>query len=138
MRHQTDNPVFDPAYLGTSGRYPARHVEICWNRSENFLVKDVEVVLVPADADKESTQWARFISWRKKWGGHLGNHSCDEWMEPTGVSPAEVFGVLLSSGFVDTLELQVALREFSAIEECDWAREMLNGFPVEEDAPDWA
>jgi len=137
MRRQNENPLFDPAYLGKSGRYPARHVEILWNRAENFHVRDVEVALAPLALREDAARWDRYIGWRKSWGGSLGNAS-EDWMEPNGMTPAEVFGVLLNSGFVDGLELQVALREFSGIEECDWAREMLNGLPVEEDAPDWA
>lgn len=137
MRKQNENPLFDSAYLGKSGGYPAKHVEIFWNRGENFLVKDVEVTLAPLEVQKDPKRRDRYVLWRKTWGAHLGN-SGDDWMEPGGTTPTEVFGMLLSSGFVDTLETQVALREFSVIEECDWAREMLEGFPVEEDAPDYA
>ncbi|MQX38248.1 hypothetical protein [Roseospira navarrensis] len=136
MKHEKDNPLFDPAYLGPSGRYPAKHVEIFWNRTEDFKVRDVAVVLAPEKLRRDPEKGRLFGIWRKKWVGNLGNSS-EDWMVPNGVTPAEVFGVLLSSGFPDTLELQVALREFSTIEECDWAREMLQGFPVEEDAPDW-
>jgi len=136
MRHQKENPIFDPAYLGTSGRYPAKHVDIFWNRAPDFSVCDVAVILAPHEARKNAEKWQTYQIWRKKWCASLGN-SCDGWMEPNGTSPAEAFGVLLSCGFRDTLELQTALREFSMIEECDWAREMLKGFPVEEDAPDW-
>jgi hypothetical protein len=137
MRYQKDNPIFDPAYLGKNGRYPARHVDIFWNRADDFSVCDVAVILAPLDKRRRDPDaWARYKIWHKKWAASLGN-SCDGWMEPEGTSPAEAFGVLLSCGFRDVLEMQTALREFSMIEECDWAREMLKGFPVEEDAPDW-
>ncbi|WP_299439051.1 hypothetical protein [uncultured Rhodospira sp.] len=137
MRRQNENPAFDPAYLGASGRYPSKHVEILWNRADNFLVRDVEVALVAPGTEEDRDTWDRYIAWRKHWAGHLGTTD-EDWVDPGGMTPTQVFGTLLNSGFVDTLELQVALREFSAIEECAWAREMLEGFPVEEDAPDWA
>jgi len=135
MRHEKNNPVFDPAYLGHTSQYPAEHVEILWNRAPNFKVRDVEVALVPRLVIAEPNRRARYTAWRKNWTANLGN-SCTDWMRPNGVTPAEVFGVLLSCGFADTLEMKHALREFSGIEGCDWAGDMLKGFPVEEDAPD--
>ncbi|MBB4265737.1 hypothetical protein [Roseospira visakhapatnamensis] len=135
MRYEKENPVFDPAYLGDTKLYPAEHVDIFWRRDENFLIRDVEVALAPRDALKNPEKQQRYSQWRKTWTANLGN-SCADWMQPNGTTPAEVFGVLLSCGFADHLELKHALREFSSIQGCDWARDMLKGLPVEEDAPD--
>ncbi len=135
MRHEKDNPIFDAAYLGPTKLYPAEHVDIVWNRAPNFLVRDVEVVLAPLKLREDPQNRERYTAWRKNWSAILGNSSAD-WMRPNGITPAEVFGVLLSCGFQDELELKHALREFSGIQECGWARDMLKGFPVVEDAPD--
>jgi len=135
MRNESTNPLFDHKFLGETSLYPARHVEILWNRGEHFRIRDVEVALAPIVALNDTAKSERYYAWRKKWASTMGNTSA-EWMQPNGITPAEVFGVLLSCGFVDALEMKHAVREFSGIQECDWARDMLRGFPVEEDAPD--
>jgi SOS response regulatory protein OraA/RecX len=53
-------------------------------------------------------------------------------MEPGGDTPAIIFGQLLERGFTDRAELQRALEEFAHIEECEWAREMLQSFRDDE------
>ncbi|MBA4013250.1 MAG: hypothetical protein C0481_15395 [Phenylobacterium sp.] len=134
MRTQNDNPAFQ-AYrhlLPASGRYPAKWVDIFSNTNDEMRYCDVEVVFIPRDADIEFDLqfWDAFADYNDRWIGDLGN-SVAGWMEPHGLNPAKVFGLMLYNGFVDQNELDMALSEFSHIEECGWAREMVDGLLAE-------
>jgi hypothetical protein len=49
-------------------------------------------------------------------------------MQDGGYTPETIFGMLLAFGFETEVELENALKEFACIEECNWARLMLQGF----------
>jgi len=131
VRAQERNPFYqDYAHLlPSSGRYPARHVEIVWNWDANYKVKDVEVVFIVRDGTIEETGnfWRRVDIYSEKWDRDIGN-SYSGWLQEPALTPEGAFGALLGEGFSNETELRRALEEFAHIQECRWARKMLAGF----------
>lgn len=132
MRHEAQNPVLAPFrhLLSKKGRYPAKHVDIFWNRDGSGRVRDVEVVFIPREALRDNELQAQYSQFNKRWSSDLGN-STSEWLEKNGYTPEDIFGHLLQQRFSCQEETVSALQEFSHIEECDWARRMLRGFKDE-------
>ena len=130
MRTQAANPAVSrfKNLLPRSGRYPAKYVDVFWNREDDGRVKDVEVVFIPrrevGDDDKANSFWREYATYNDRWESDLGN-SCSDWLQPGGQTPEGIFGYLLGSGFSSPKELERALEEFAHIDECAWAREML-------------
>jgi hypothetical protein len=71
--------------------------------------------------------WGRYKTYNQRWNSDLGN-SCIDWLQPDGKTAERIFGYLLCAGFASAAELKRAIEEFGHIEECSWAREMLQGF----------
>jgi hypothetical protein len=69
---------------------------------------------------------ARDRRYNRGWSHNCGN-AISGWLE-NDATPASRFGDMLRSGFLNAKELENALREFSHIVECNWAREMLSNF----------
>lgn len=132
MRNQNENPLYlkFKHLLPESGLYPAQWVVICWNEDEDRKVKDVEVVLIPRGKSIEQypdgliNAWSAYFNAR--WSKDLGN-SLLGWMEPRGLTPGDVFGMLLKSGFSSKEEAKRAVEEFAGIAEAEWARQVLRG-----------
>lgn len=136
MRTQDENPAYQlfAHLLPASGLYPAAWVDIFSNTDDDtFRYKEVEVVFVPRGKAPDGTEgpnldrgfWDAFAAYNAHWAGDLGN-SVMGWMKPGGLTPEHVFGNMLATGFVDRGELRTAVEEFAHIEECDWARAILN------------
>jgi hypothetical protein len=130
MRTQNNNPAF-LAYrhlLPADGRYPAKWVDVFSNTDDDMRFCDVEAVFIPRGAGIEFDLafLDAFADYNARWIGDLGN-SVAGWMEPRGLNPEKIFGLMLYSGFVDQKELDTALGEFAHIEECEWARQMVDG-----------
>lgn len=141
MKSQNENPVYSafPHLARDDGRYLAEHINIFWNISPTGGVCDVEVVFIPRGGlihrdDAGLTLWENYAAYVARWTEDLGN-SCEGWMEPMGLTPAQIFGHLLRLGFADQAELIAGLREFGAIVEGEWARDMLSSFIDEEEVP---
>jgi hypothetical protein len=133
MRYQGQNPVYLPfkKLLAPTGRYPAQHVDIFWNRDDTTgKVKDVEVVFVPRQALDDEELQDEYARYSERWESDLGNSTAD-WLQAGGDTPEDIFGYLLHYGFASEGETQRALEEFAHIEECEWARLMLQGFKDE-------
>lgn len=131
MKHESQNPVY-PHFkhlLSHTGRYPAEHVDIFWNLTDDDpeRVRDVEVVFFPREALHDEELKAKYDHYNRRWESDLGN-STPEWLEPGGYTPEDIFGHLLHYGFASDAETRGALEEFAHIEECEWARSMLRGF----------
>jgi hypothetical protein len=129
MKLRSQNPVY-PRFkhlLSSNGRYPAKHVDIFWNRDDDQRITDVEVVFIPRAALRDEELQAEYAQYNKRWTSDLGN-STEHWLEEHGYTPEDIFGHLLRHGFRSEKVTQVALREFAHIEECEWARLMLRGF----------
>jgi hypothetical protein len=131
MKNAHSNPLMKPFsnMLAEDGKYLAEHVDTFWNierKDGNLLVKDVETVFAPKERTKHPDLLNQYWNYYKRWSCDLGN-SCDGWMEGE-LTPAIIFGDMLRSGFLNQNELVSALKEFSHIVECNWAREMLSGF----------
>jgi hypothetical protein len=124
MKHESKNPVYSrfKHLLTRAGRYPAEHVDIFWNLTDNYEVKDVEAVFVPSEALRDDKLKAEYVRYNKRWESHLPVEDS---------TPEEIFGHLLHHGFASEAETRSALEEFAHIEECDWARLMLRGFKDE-------
>lgn len=130
MHNQNQNPAYIrfKNTLPSSGRYPAKHVDIFWNvDSRTHKIKEVEVVFIPRDKLSDEIFQAEYSAYNKKWKSDLGNSTLN-WLEDGGYTPEDIFGHLLNSGFASASDLELALEEFSNIEECAWARRMLRGF----------
>jgi hypothetical protein len=127
MKHEAENPLFHAAtrFLTETGRYPATHVDIFWNRTNGSgsKIRDVEVVLVPRILLRDRDLQVRYKDWNQRWESDLGN-SVNDWMRSGGLSPAKVFAHLMVIGFEDDEKFWLAIEEFAHIEECFWAREM--------------
>ena len=111
------NPVLEPFrhLLAPSGRYPQQHVMILWNTHP--AVTEVEVVFIPRPLmpDREDSDlWDQFGGYIRDWDCSLGNCSSD-WLTPSGLTPAYVFGRLLERGFVSRQAMINALDEFAQI-----------------------
>jgi hypothetical protein len=119
--------------LAEDGKYPAEHVDVFWNHglvNGHYLIKDVEVVFAPKARASHPDLIERYVKHYKNWSHDYGN-SMAGWLE-NDATPASVFGYMLRSGFLNAKELENALREFSHIVECNWAREMLSNFEDQE------
>ena len=133
MRTQARNPAIHrfKNLLSKTGRYPAKFVDILWNYDEHERVREVEVVFIPrrrVGDDKEALKfWKEFAAFYAYWVSSLGNSSSD-WLQPGGRTPEGVFRHLLMKGFASPKELERALEEFSYIEECNWARGLLEQY----------
>jgi hypothetical protein len=130
MKTQNQNPLIKrhSHLLAEDGKYPAEHVDIFWNTelsNVGNLIKNVEVVFAPRPRSREDAN--DFSEYYKRWRYDLGN-SCSDWLKEGGLTPAEIFGFMLWSGFLNRDEMVSALREFAHIVECDWARSMLWGY----------
>lgn len=141
MRTQHENPVYAPYrhLIPRPGLYPADHANIFWNTDDAGRVREVEVVFIPRGGVIPLTPeglklWEAYAAYISRWSEDLGN-SCDGWMQPDGLTPAQVFGHMLRLRFQDQEELVAALVEFTRIEGCDWARDMLSAFQDEEEMP---
>jgi hypothetical protein len=86
----------------------------------------VEAVFAPKARANRSDLVERYVKYYKTWSCDYGN-SVSGWLE-NDATPAGLFGDMLRSGFLNAKELENALREFSHIVECNWAREMLSNF----------
>ena len=124
MRTQDDNPLYKiyKHLLTTDGLYPSRFVDVHWNLDDEGRVKDVEVVFIPrsempAPAENRAV-WDVYSTYIKRWESDL---PCRD--DETD-SPESIFGYLLSKGFVNYKEIKIAVKEFAAIEGCDWADEV--------------
>jgi hypothetical protein len=64
MKHESQNPVYSrfKHLLTRAGRYPAEHVDIFWNLTDNDAVKDVETVLIPSEALRDDKLKAEYES----------------------------------------------------------------------------
>jgi hypothetical protein len=132
MHTQNQNPAYQrfAHLLPENGRYPARYIDIFWNRRADRKVYDVEVVFIPRGPaellvlGEDREFWNAYATYNMRWSQDLGN-SCNNWLEPDGDTPESIFGHLLVAGFVNETELRRAVEEFGSIEECSWAREML-------------
>ena len=85
MKHKSQNPVY-PHFkhlLSHTGRYPAEHVDIFWNLTDDDpeKVKDVEVVFFPREALHDEELKAKCDHYNRRWESDLGN-STPEWLEP--------------------------------------------------------
>lgn len=130
MRNQESNPLIEEFQhlLSDDGRYPEQHVDIFWNKAEGSRrIKDVEVVFAPREALKDSKTQIKYSEYNHGWTHDLGN-SLSGWLSAGSYTPAGIFGRFLHEGFETEAELLRALEEFSHIEECEWARQMLSGF----------
>ena len=135
MHLQNGNPAYKrfAHLLPQNGRYPARYVNIFWNRNDDRKVRDLEVVFIPRGSDELAAPgedpgfWHAYAAYNKAWSEDLGN-SCADWLKPDGKTPESLFRYLLEAGFADSSELRCAIEEFGSIEECSWARDMLRGF----------
>ena len=135
MKTQSQNPAFQQFahLLPDSGLYPARFVQIFWNTDKEHRVKNLEVVFVPRGAGvipalrDDATFWEKYGRYIDDWDCDLGN-SVAGWLEPEGSTPATVWGRLMVRGFSNQDEMIDALEEFGHIEECDWARDMMQAF----------
>jgi hypothetical protein len=128
LKHEHENPLFPTCrYLITpDGFYPAADVDIFWNVDDDSKVHDVEVVLAPRSALSNRLLQQKFAAWNSQWISDLGV-SCSGWLQPGDLNPAKVFGQLLRRGFKSQDEFFSALREFAHIDQCDWARDILEG-----------
>ncbi len=131
MRTQNTNPAYLKFrnLLPSTGRYPARWVDIFSNTDEYLRYRDVEVVFIPRGEDAPDMPdafWEEFAVYTRRWMADFGN-SVAGWMAPEGFTPEYVFGMMLDRGFANQAELDVALNEFAHIEECDWARQLRDG-----------
>ena len=112
----SQNPVF-PRFkhlLSDHGRYPAKHVDIFWNRDDDMRVKDVEAVFIPRAALRDKELQAEYAHFSKRWASDLGN-STATWLEEDGYTPEGIFGHLLRHGFVSDKEALRALQEFGSV-----------------------
>lgn len=140
MRTQSENPIFKSHgdLIGPSGRYPPAHVNIFWNEREGGgAVSDLEIVFIPRGGFIPVTGgglalWRGFSDYIARWNRDLGN-ACDGWLEPDGLTPAQIFGHLLRIGFASQDQLVAALREFSRIEGDAFAADMMSAFIDEEE-----
>ncbi len=128
MRTQDRNPAYArfKHVLPKTGRYLAKDATAYWNGDDERKVKDVEVIfwpkyLVPKPVDDQEFI-ATSLAYANQWESNL---DLDE------RSPENVFGWLVIDGFVDNFELKRALEEFAHIEECEWARAIVEGFRYE-------
>lgn len=98
---------------------------------------DVEVVFVPRQALRDRDLQRAYGAYNKQWRSDLGN-SVAGWMSsgPDRMTPETVFGDLLRNQFKNQDELINALKEFSHIEECEWARDMYSSFNIDDDEDD--
>jgi hypothetical protein len=131
LKNAYSNPLIEPFrnMLAEDGKYPAKHVDVFWNQETvngHSLIKDVEVVFAPKASASDPDLWNRYRRYNKIWSCDYGN-SISVWLEDDA-TPAGLFGDMLRSGFLNAKELENALREFSHIVECNWAREMLSNF----------
>ena len=135
MHTQNQNPAYQrfAHLLPKSGRYPARYIDIFWNRRDDRKVHDVEVVFIPRGSDElpavseDPELWSAYAAYDQPWSADLGN-SCANWLKPDGDTPESIFGHLLVGGFVNERELRRAIEEFGSIEECSWVGEMLRRY----------
>jgi hypothetical protein len=137
MRHQDANPLHRELshLLPESGHYPAKWVDIVWNVNDEGRIEDVEAVFVPPydeNTPEGAVLWVRYHDWRfRHWSYGMGA-CCEGWLEPDNLAPGVIFGGLLREGFASYEEMRNAVREFAWIEECEWAREMLAPFGLDQ------
>jgi hypothetical protein len=143
MKDESSNPVY-PHFkhlLSQVGRYPARHIDIFLNLTDEWTIKDVEVVFVPREALADQELQTKFTRYNRQWVANLGNCT-EQWLKEDGYTPERIFGRFLHHRFASDAETRRALQEFGHIEECEWARLMLRGFEDRYDAhlrsPPWA
>jgi hypothetical protein len=135
MRTQDQNPAYERFghLLPETGLYPARFVDIFWDRDDDYKIEHVEVVFIPRGSNElrsvanDKDFWQIYADYNRGWDSDLGNSS-DDWLKNNGLTPESIFGQMLESGFSNKAELKQALDEFAHIEECNWARLMLKGF----------
>ena len=129
MQRQSQNPVYTQFehLLPSSGRYPAKHIDIFWNLDSDGKVTDTEVVFVPREALRDKELQAKYAEFNEQWASDLGNSLAD-WLKEDGLTPEGIFGHLLHHGFASEGALGNTLKEFAHIEESEWARRMLRGF----------
>jgi hypothetical protein len=102
MKHESKNPVYSrfKHLLTRAGRYPAEHVDIFWNLTDNDAVKDVETVLIPSEALRDDKLKAEYARYHNRWESRLAVE---------GSTPEEIFGHLLQHGFASEAETRRAL-----------------------------
>ena len=129
MKEESGNPIY-PHFkhlLSQTGRYPATHVDIFWNITDEWTIKDAEVVFVPREALTDQNRQAEYAKYVRQWDENLGNCT-EQWLKEDGYTPERIFGRFIDYGFASDTEIHRALKEFAHIEECEWARLMLRGF----------
>lgn len=75
MKLESQNPVY-PRFrhlLSSNGRYPAKHVDIFWNRNDDQRITDVEVVFIPRAALSDEELQAEYAHYNKRWPSDIGN-----------------------------------------------------------------
>ena len=135
MKEESRNPVY-PHFkhlLSQTGRYPARHIDIFWNLTDEWTIKDVEVVFVPREALADQELQTKYRRYNGQWVANLGN-CVEQWLKEDGYTPEMIFGRFMHYGFASDAETRRALEEFAHVEECEWARLMLRGFEDRHDA----
>jgi hypothetical protein len=90
----------------------ARDANIYWQYSHIGRVYDVRV------RDRFDTSEGRVCSSGAFWAG---------WKHARGLSPETLFGAMLTRyGFTTMEEARIALLQFAKIDNCQWARNMLD------------
>jgi hypothetical protein len=107
MRTENQNPALDlfGHLLAPKGRYPARYVDIFWNRDDALRVKEVEVIFIPRRevepmlGEKRADEfWREYAAYNGRWESDLGNSTSD-WLTDKGYTPEDIFWASPASWF---------------------------------------
>ena len=91
---------------------PWQHAMVLWDAERGTSVRNVRIVRHPA---------------RERYPQTFSDGACWADWGCSNRRPADVFGALLAQGFANHSELRRALREFSQVSGCGWAKHILEG-----------